>query len=88
MQAAALGVLAWEISSSSGYLGAIIFANLGPLALLSLLGGSLADTGNRRRILFLTQIWQLIWTVVLAINVADGEIGQTTLLVIVFINHG
>jgi len=85
MQAAALGVLAWEISGSSGYLGAIIFANLGPLALLSLLGGSLADTGNRRRILFLTQIWQLIWTVVLAINVADGEIGQTTLLVIVFI---
>ena len=85
MQAAALGGLAWEISGSSGYLGAIIFANLGPLALLSLLGGSLADTGNRRRILFLTQIWQLIWTVVLAINVADGEIGQTTLLVIVFI---
>ena len=41
MQAAALGVLAWEISGSSGYLGAIIFANLGPLALLSLVGGSL-----------------------------------------------
>ena len=39
MQAAALGVLAWEISGSSGYLGAIIFANLGPLALLSLVGG-------------------------------------------------
>ncbi|GIR38031.1 MAG: hypothetical protein CM15mP49_34160 [Actinomycetota bacterium] len=31
----------WEISGSSGYLGAIIFANLGPLALLSLVGGSL-----------------------------------------------
>ena len=35
MQAAALGVLAWEISGSSGYLGAIIFANLGPLACLA-----------------------------------------------------
>ncbi|MBU98007.1 MAG: hypothetical protein CL429_02820 [Acidimicrobiaceae bacterium] len=85
MQAAALGVLAWEISGSSQYLGAIIFANLGPLALLSLLGGSLADTGNRRRILFLTQVWQLIWTIVLAVNVADGEIGQNTLLLLVFI---
>ena len=41
MQAAALGVLAWEISGSSGYLGAIIFANLGPLALLSLVVGHL-----------------------------------------------
>ncbi len=85
MQTAALGVLAWEISGSSKYLGAIIFANLGPLALLSLLGGSLADTGNRRRILFLTQVWQLAWTIVLAVNVADGEIGQKTLLLIVFI---
>lgn len=85
MQTAALGVLAWEISGSSEYLGAIIFANLGPLALLSLLGGSMADTGNRRRILFLTQVWQLVWTIVLAVNVADGEIGQKTLLLIVFI---
>ena len=85
MQAAALGVLAWEISGSSGYLGAIIFANLGPLALLSLVGGSLADTGNRRKILFLTQIWQLVWTIVLAVNVADGEIGQNSLLIIVFV---
>ena len=85
MQTAALGVLAWEISGSSKYLGAIIFANLGPLALLSLLGGSLADTGNRRKILFLTQVWQLAWTIVLAVNVADGVIDQKTLLVIVFI---
>ncbi|MDG1845426.1 MAG: MFS transporter [Acidimicrobiales bacterium] len=84
MQMATLGVLAWEISNSSKYLGAVIFANLGPLAFLSLLGGSLADTGNRRKVLFLTQIWQLAWTIVLAINVADGEIGQRTLLVIVF----
>ena len=85
MQTTALGVLAWEISGSSEYLGAIIFANLGPLALLSLLGGSLADTGNRRYILFLSQVWQLAWTVVLTVNVADGEIGQRTLLVLVFI---
>ena len=85
MQTTALGVLAWEISGSSEYLGAIIFANLGPLALLSLLGGSLADTGNRRNILFLSQMWQLAWTVVLTINIVDGEIGQTTLLVLVFI---
>ena len=52
---------------------------------MSLLGGSLADTGNRRKILFLTQVWQLAWTIVLAVNVADGVIDQKTLLVIVFI---
>ena len=50
-----------------------------------MVGGSLADTGNRRKILFLTQIWQLVWTIVLAVNVADGEIGQNSLLIIVFV---
>ncbi|NNE73208.1 MAG: MFS transporter, partial [Acidimicrobiales bacterium] len=35
MQSAAQGVLAWELTESSAYLGLLIFAQLGPLALLS-----------------------------------------------------
>ncbi len=85
MQTAALGVLAWEISESSAYLGGIIFAQLGPLAILSLLGGSLADTVDRRKLLLATQIWQMAWTIVLGIAVLDGTITKSTLLLLVFI---
>jgi len=85
MQTAALGVLAWEISESSAYLGSVIFAQLGPLAILSLLGGSLADTVDRRKLLLGTQVWQMAWTIVLGFVVLDGTITKGTLLLLVFI---
>ena len=85
LQTAALGVLGWKISESSAYLGAIIFAQLGPLGILSLIGGSLADTADRRILLLVTQAWQMIWTFVLAFLLLDGDIGRGTLLLIVFV---
>ncbi|MEM7095680.1 MAG: MFS transporter [Actinomycetota bacterium] len=85
MQTAALGVLGWKISESSAYLGAIIFAQLGPLGILSLIGGSLADTADRRLLLLWTQAWQMVWTFVLAFLLIDGNIGQGMLLLIVFV---
>lgn len=85
MQTAALGVLAWEISESSAYLGAVIFAQLGPLAILSLIGGSLADTADRRKLLLATQVWQMMWSFVLAAMVIDGEITRGALLAMVAI---
>lgn len=85
LQTAALGVLGWKISESSAYLGTIIFAQLGPLGILSLVGGSLADTADRRKLLLLTQAWQMIWTFVLAALLIDGEIGKGALLLIVFV---
>jgi MFS family permease len=85
MQNTSLGVLAWEITGSSTFLGALIFAQLGPLAVLSLLGGSLADTKDRRKLLLATQAWQMAWSFVLAAMVIDGEITETTLLILVFI---
>lgn len=85
MQFAALGILGWELTESSAFLGYIIFAQLAPLGFLSLLGGSLADTANRRTLLLSTQAWQMVWTFVLAALLIDGEIGEGTLLVLVFI---
>lgn len=84
LQNAALGVLAWEISESSAYLGKLMFAHLAPLTLLSLFAGSLADTRDRRTILLAAQTWQMIGTLVLAAMLLDGEISQTALLLIVF----
>lgn len=84
LQTAALGVLAWKISESSAYLGLVVFSQLVPLGVLSLVGGSLADTIDRRTLLVSTQTWQMLWTFVLAISVLDGEISRITLLILVF----
>lgn len=84
MQFAALGVLSWEMTESSAFLGYIIFAQLAPLAFLSLLGGSLADTADRRKLLMSTQMWQLIWTFALAAVLLDDTISEAVLLGLVF----
>lgn len=85
MQSTAIGVLAWEISESPRYLGFLIFAQLGPLGILSLLGGSLADTADRRVLLIATQAWQMVWSFVLAAMVLDDTIGRGQLLWLVFV---
>ena len=85
MQTAALGVLAWELTGSSTFLGAIVFAQLLPLGILSLVGGSLADTVDRRLLLLGCQTWQMAWTAVLAFLLVDGEIEPAVLLGVVFV---
>ena len=85
MQFAALGVLGWELTGSSSFLGYLIFAQLAPLGFLSLLGGSLADTANRKTLLLATQTWQMTWTFVLAALLIDGQINEATLLLFVFV---
>lgn len=85
MQTTSIGVLAWELTESNAYLGLMMFAALGPLGLLSLVGGSLADTADRRKILLGTQVWQVLGTVVLAILVIDDHIDAKMLLILVFV---
>lgn len=85
LQFAALGVLAWELTGSNTFLGQLIFAQLVPLGFLSLIGGSLADTVDRRKLLLITQAWQMVWTLVLAAALLDGTIGEGMLLLLVFV---
>jgi predicted MFS family arabinose efflux permease len=85
MQMTSLGVLGWELTESPTFLGLLIFAQLAPMSVLSLIGGSLADTSNRRVLLMSTQTWQMVWTFVLAALVLDDVIGESTLLLLVFI---
>ena len=84
LQFAALGILGWELTQSEAYLGQLIFAQLAPLGVLSLIGGSLADSMDRRTLLLTTQVWQMFWTFVLAAMLIDGDIGTTMLLLVVF----
>jgi MFS family permease len=66
MQNIALGVLAYQLTHSATYVAAIGFAQLGPLFLLSIVGGALADLVDRKRLLIACQVEQLLFSLVLA----------------------
>ncbi len=83
MQNVALGVFAYELTDSARFTTFIVFAQLFPLLSLSLLGGSLADTVDRRLLLIVTQSWQAVWGLILAWQVTDEQIGKPLLVFIV-----
>lgn len=84
MQNVALGVLAYELTERASFTTFVIFAQTVPMLLLGVVGGSLADTVNRRTLLVTTQLWQAGWAGILAWQVWDGEISNSMLVFIVF----
>lgn len=72
MQNVALGVLAYRLEKSASFVAVIGFAQLGPLLILSPVGGVLADIVDRRRLLITAQFWQMAFSLLLA-AVASGD---------------
>lgn len=72
MQNVALGVFAYRLTGDAHYVALLGFAQLGPLLVLSPLGGVLADQVDRRRLLLGAQSWQMSFSLLLAV-VARGE---------------
>jgi MFS family permease len=72
MQTVVLGAYAYELTGSSGFVGALAFAQLGPLLLLSILGGAIADAIDRRKLLVILQAEQLVFSLLLAALVAGS----------------
>ena len=66
MQNIALGVFAFQLTHSATYVALLGFGQLGPLFLLSIVGGALADVIDRRRLLIACQIEQLVFSLALA----------------------
>lgn len=85
MQNVVLGALAWELTERPSFVSLIVFAQLGPMLLLAIVGGSLADSFDRRRLLIATQVWQAIWTFVLAAVVVGDDVSEAMLVGIVFV---
>ncbi|HEV2767213.1 MAG TPA: MFS transporter [Acidimicrobiales bacterium] len=83
MQHVTLGAYALELTGSATFLSLILFAQLGPMLFLPVLGGALADLVDRRRLLIAAQAEQLLGTAVLAVLVAGGEPSQGALLAVV-----
>ncbi|MBV8236531.1 MAG: MFS transporter [Acidimicrobiia bacterium] len=67
MQNFTLAAYGWELTHSAGYVGLLGFAQLGPILLLSMIGGALADAFDRRRIIVTMQLGQLAGSLLLAL---------------------
>jgi MFS family permease len=66
MQNFTLAAFGWELTHSTAYVGLLGFAQLGPILLLSIFGGVLADAFDRRRLIVTMQLEQLVGSLVLA----------------------
>jgi predicted MFS family arabinose efflux permease len=66
MQNVALGVFAYQLTHSATYVAVIGFAQLGPLFVLSMVGGALADVVDRKKLLIGCQVEQLAFSLALA----------------------
>src|SRR5439155_13582659 len=66
MQNVILAAFGYELTHSTTFVGLLFFAQLGPLLLLSTVGGVLADVLDRRALLIWGQLAQLVFSLVLA----------------------
>lgn len=81
MQRVAVGWLAWELTQSAAWLGAIAFADLFPTVLVAPLAGAAADRWDRLRILRLTETFAAIQALCLFALSASGQMSVIALLV-------
>jgi MFS family permease len=72
MTRVAVGWLAWEMTHSPAWLGALGFAELGPSLFFGVFGGALADRFDRRNLLILCQAVQTLQSALLAVATYTG----------------
>jgi MFS family permease len=84
MQNVLLGAFGYELTGSAVFVGILFFAQLGPLLFMSTVGGVLADVVDRRKLLIITQLEQLVLSIVLAALAASGDPSRVALVICVF----
>lgn len=80
MQNVLLGAYGWELTHSASFVGTLYIAQLGPLLLLSTVGGLIADIVDRRRYLVSMQLLQLCGSLGLAALVTTDKPSETWLI--------
>jgi MFS family permease len=83
MQNAILGAYAFTLTGSASYVGLLVFAQLGPSLLLSLIGGWIADVVDRRRLLIWVSIEQLIFSLGLAFITLSSDPSRVAMFLMV-----
>jgi predicted MFS family arabinose efflux permease len=84
MQNVVLGALAYDLTHSSTFVGIMVFAQLGPMLALSMVGGLLVDIVDRRRLLTVVTLSQLVLSFGLAAAVVPEEPNKLALVGLVF----
>ncbi|MFP5322700.1 MAG: MFS transporter [Acidimicrobiia bacterium] len=85
MQNVVLGALAYDLTGSPAFVSIVLFAQLGPMLLFSVVGGMFADTFDRRRLLITISATQAVLALALAGVVADETPSRWAIVGIVFL---
>lgn len=85
MQNVLLGAYGFTLTHSATYVAVLFFAQLGPLLLLSPVGGVLADVFDRRRLLLACQVPQLVFSLVLALLATSSHPDEVLLVLCVLV---
>jgi MFS family permease len=83
MQNVLLGAFGYELTGSTTFVGILFFAQLGPLLFVANVGGLLADVVDRRKLLIITQLAQLVLSGVLAALAATDDPSRVAIVVCV-----
>jgi MFS family permease len=83
MQNVALGAFAYRLEHSASFVAYVGFAQLGPVLLLAPVGGLLADVVDRRKLLVLTNLEQLVFSIALAFVAGANHPSKLLLFVVV-----
>lgn len=85
MQNVTLGALAYELSGSATFVSLVTFAQLGPMLVLSIVGGALADSVDRRRMTIAAQLARSVASVALAVVVLGDQPNRTAIVLTVLV---
>ena len=85
MQNVVLGALAYDLTRSPSFVGLVLFAQLGPFLFFSMIGGLLADTFDRRRLLITISSTQIVLAIGLAAVARADDPNRWAIVGIVFL---
>lgn len=88
VQTVATGWLAWQLTESPAWLGAIAFAEMAPTLLVSPLAGVFIDRREPKQVLIVTQIFLGVQATLLAVLTGVGWITAPFLLALSFVKGG
>ena len=86
IQRIAVGWLAWELTGSGAWLGAVAFADLFPAVFIGPFGGAVADRLSRLRIITISQALAMVQAVALFWLTFSGAVTIEWLFALVLVN--
>ncbi|MFZ4520005.1 MAG: MFS transporter, partial [Microthrixaceae bacterium] len=85
MQNIVLGVLAYDLTGEAWFIGVVTFAQLGPMLLLSPVGGAVADRVNRRVLMITIAVTQTVFSLALAVVTLHDHPNRVAIVGLVFL---